>query len=117
MLWDLDKDTDVMVGCKILVDKNEYDVLKKKVAQLDQINLVLRGSSDTGQLQPVASQEQCTSQYKVKEDVSGVKKMRVESQFQEPSDVPEYNVGDTEYKCGHKAKATHALQLHIMKMH
>ena len=26
----LDKDTDVMVGRKILVDKNEYDVLKKK---------------------------------------------------------------------------------------
>ena len=43
--------------------------------------------------------------------------MRVESQFQEPTDVPEYNVGDTECKCGHKAKSTHALQLHIMKIH
>ena len=30
VLWDLEKDTDVMEGCKILVDKKEYDVLKKK---------------------------------------------------------------------------------------
>ena len=117
VLWDLEKDTDVMEGCKILVDKKEYDVLKKKAAQLDQINLVLRGSCQKGQLQQVASQEQSTCQYKGKEDVPGVKKMRMESQFQEPSDVPEYNVGDTECKCGHKAKTTHALQLHIMKMH
>ena len=31
VLWDLEKDTDVMVGCKILVDKKEYDVLKKRL--------------------------------------------------------------------------------------
>ena len=78
---------------------------------------MLRGSSATGQLPPVASQEQCTSQSKGKKDVPGVKKMRVESQFQEPSDVLKYNVGDTECKCGHKAKTTHVLRLHIMKMH
>ena len=30
VLWDLEKDTDVMEGCKILVDKKEYDVLKKR---------------------------------------------------------------------------------------
>ena len=55
VLWDLDKDTDVMVGSKILVDKKEYDVLKKKAAQLDQINVVLRGGTATGQLPPLAS--------------------------------------------------------------
>ena len=33
-------DSDVMVGSKILVDRKEYDVLKKKAAQLDQINVV-----------------------------------------------------------------------------
>ena len=46
-----------------------------------------------------------------------MKKRRVEGVFQKPSDVPEYTVGDTLCKCGHKGKTTHALKLHIMKIH
>ena len=34
VLWELDKDTNVMVGCKMLVNKNGCDDLKKKAAQL-----------------------------------------------------------------------------------
>ena len=118
VLWDLDKETDVMVGCRILVDKKEYDILKKKAAQLDQINVVLRGGSGTGQSPQLASlgtqgsttqgvtQGQHTYQHKGKEDAPGVKKRRVEGPFEEHTDVPEYNVGETVCKCGHKAKST-----------
>ena len=129
MLWDLDQDTDVMVGSKIFVDKEECD-LKKKAAQLDQINVVLRGGTAMGQLPPLPSlgipsatatpgitPGPSGSQNQGKEDAPSLKMRRVEAEFQQPNDVPEYNVGDTVWTCGHKAKTTHALKLHIMRMH
>ena len=130
VVWDLGEE-ETVVGDKVLVDKKEYDTLKRKAAQLDQVKIVLGGG--TGHLPPLPSlrtpapapagtpsgtpQGPSSSQHEGREDAPGQKK-RAHIDFQEPSDVPQYNVGDTQCpKCPHKAKTTHALKLHIMKNH
>ena len=37
-VWDLGEQT--MVGDKVLIDKSEYETLKRKAGQLDQVNIV-----------------------------------------------------------------------------
>ena len=123
VVWDLGEQT--MVGEKVLIDKSEYETLKRKAAQLDQVNIVLKGGQvpDLPSLQPQPGPSKTpatpgTSQHEGKEDAPGQKKKRPKTQFQAPSEVPEYNIGDTQCpKCSHKAKTTNALKLHMMKSH
>ena len=117
VLWDLGDES--LVGEKILIDRREYETLKRKAAQLDQVNIVLRGES--GQLPPlpaIPSLQPGSTPSGSGTQAPGEKKKKAHVEFQEPSDVPMYNVGDTQCpRCPHKAKTTHALKLHIMKNH
>ena len=120
VVWDLGEET--MVGDKVLIDKSEYETLKRKAAQLDQVSIVLTSGQvhDLPSLQPQAGQLQTpatpgTSQHEGKGDAPGQKK-RPKTQFQGSSEVPDYNIGDTQCpKCPHKAKTSNALKLHMMK--
>ena len=41
VVWDLGEQT--MMEEQVLIDKSEYETLKRKAAQLDQVNIVLKG--------------------------------------------------------------------------
>ena len=123
VVWDLGEQT--LVGEKVLIDKTEYESLKRKAAQLDQVKIDLGGRDLPLPLldpQPGPSPQTPatpdTSQHEGKEDVPGQKKKRPRTHFQAPDDVPDYNIDDTQCpKCPHKAKTTNALKLHMMKSH
>ena len=130
VVWDLGGEVELVSGDKVLVDRKEYEMLKRKAAQLDQVQVVLGGGQGTplpplpsltqqqvsqGAPQPGTSQ---AKQHEGREDALGQKKKRAKTDFQKSRDIPTYTSGDTDCsKCPFKGKTTHALKLHIMKYH
>ena len=47
VVWDLGGEVELVSGDKVLVDRKEYEMLKRKAAQLDQVQVVLGGGQGT----------------------------------------------------------------------